>query len=144
MQVKELMTDKIRAVDAESTIRQAAKGMADANVGALPVARERKLVGMLTDRDITVRVVGEGLDPDSTTVGQAMTPEVFTLSENQDVAEAARSMRDRQVRRAPVMNGEGQVVGIVSLGDFAVKAGNPELSGEVLRGISEPAAPNVR
>jgi CBS domain-containing protein len=143
MQVRELMTSEVRAVDAAATVRQAAKGMAEADVGALPVAKDRKLVGMLTDRDITVRVIGEGLNPDHTTVGEIMSGEVFTLSADEEIAEAAKRMRDRQVRRAPVMNSEGQLVGIVSLGDFAVKGPDAAVTGEALKGISQPAAPNV-
>lgn len=144
MQVKELMTQKVRAVGADASIRQAAREMATTDVGVLPVARDRKLVGMLTDRDITVRVLGADLDPDQTTVGTIMTPDVFTLSANQDIAEAGKAMRDKQVRRAPVMNEDGQLVGIISLGDLATKGDDHDLTGDVLKGISQPAAPNVQ
>jgi CBS domain-containing protein len=144
MQVKELMTEKVRAVGADATVRQAAQEMAQSNVGALPVARDRKLVGMVTDRDITVRALGKGLNPDETTVEQVMSSDVLTLSADQDVADAGRAMRDRQIRRAPVMNDDQQLVGIISLGDLAVKSGDAQLIGEVLKGISEPAAPNLR
>lgn len=143
MQVRELMTEKVKAVEADATVRQAATEMASINVGALPVARERKLVGMLTDRDITVRVVGQGLDPETTIVEKVMTPEVFTVTADQDVADAARIMRDKQMRRAPVMDNENRLVGIVSLGDLAAKSGDPSLSGEALRGISQPAEPQL-
>ena len=143
MQVKELMTREVKGIGADATVRQAARQMAAINVGALPVARDQKLVGMLTDRDITVRVLGENLNPDETAVEKVMTPEVFTLSEDQDVSDAGKAMRDKQVRRAPVLNSEKKLVGIVSLGDLAVKSGDPALSGEVLKGVSEPAAPKV-
>ncbi len=143
MQVKELMTREVKGIPTTATVRQAAQKMAAINVGALPVARDQKLVGMLTDRDITVRVLGENLNPDETTVEKVMTPDVFTLSEDQDVSDAGKDMRDQQVRRAPVTNSNGQLVGIVSLGDLALKYDDPQLSGHVLKGISEPAAPRV-
>jgi CBS domain-containing protein len=144
MLVKELMTDNVRAVSANATVCEAAQGMADACIGALPVAQDQKLVGMLTDRDITVRVVSKALDPNKTTVSEVMTPGIFALIEDLDVAEAGKRMRAKQVRRAPVMNADGQLVGIVSLADFAVKSGNTELNDDVLKGVSEPAVPNLQ
>ncbi len=143
MKIKELMTEKVRAIDADATVRQAASGMASIDVGALPVAREGKIVGMITDRDITVRVVGEGRDPESTLTGQVMTPDVFTVSVDDDVTDAARAMRDKQVRRAPVMDNDQRLVGMFSVGDLAAKSGDVNLAGDVLKGISKPAAPNL-
>ncbi len=144
MQVRELMTNKVRAIKTDTTIRQAAKEMASTDVGVLPVSRDKKLVGMLTDRDITVRVIGQDKNPDDTSAEQVMTSDVFTVSEDQDVSIAGQAMRDKQIRRAPVVNKDGQLVGIVSLGDFAVKSGDTKLSGEVLKGVSQPSAPNLR
>lgn len=144
MQVREVMTEKVRAIGINATVRQAAREMATTNVGALPVAEDRKLVGMLTDRDITVRVIGKDLNPDATKVGEVMSSEVFTVSANQDVEDAGKALRDHQVRRAPVMDDNQQLVGIISLGDLATKGGNAALSGDVLAGISEPAAPNLQ
>jgi CBS domain-containing protein len=143
MQVSDLMTDKVKIISADATIRQTAQTMAAINVGALPVAQDRKLVGMLTDRDITVRAVAQGLDPETTLAGQVMTTDVFTVPAEQEVTEAARAMRDKQVRRAPVLDSDQRLIGIVSLGDLAVKSGDAALSGEVLKGISQPAAPEL-
>jgi CBS domain-containing protein len=143
MKIKELMTDKVRAIGADATVRQAAGEMASIDIGALPVTREGKIVGMITDRDIAVRAVGEGLDPESTPTGKVMTPDVFTVSADEDVTEAARVMRDKQVRRVPVMDKDQRLVGMFSVADLAAKSGDPNLCGEVLKGISEPAAPNL-
>jgi CBS domain-containing protein len=143
MQIKDLMTDKVRAVGADATVRRAAEEMATINVGALPVAQDRKLVGMLTDRDIALRVVAQGKDPETTPAKLVMTPDVFTVLADQDVAEAARAMRDKKVRRVPVLDSGQQIVGIVSLADLAAKSGDPGLSGEVLKGISRPAVPKL-
>ncbi len=144
MLIKEVMTNRVRAVAADSTVRQTAAEMAAINVGALPVARGQKLVGMITDRDIAVRLVGEGLDAEATTAEQIMSPDVFTVAAEQDIIDAARAMRDRQVRRAPVIDNDQRLVGIVSLGDIAAKGKDLGLSGEVLEGISQPAAPNLQ
>lgn len=143
MQVKEVMTDKVRAVGADATVRQAAEEMAQTDIGVLPIARDRKLVGMLTDRDIVVRVLGQGRNPDTTTVGEVMSSDIFTVAAEQDIAEAGQAMRDKQVRRAPVLNSDQQLVGIVALADFAVKGDDPALTGDVLRGVSEPAKPHL-
>lgn len=143
MQVKELMTQDVRAIDAAASVREAARAMAKTNVGVLPVARDGSLAGMITDRDITVRVLGAELNPDETTVGQAMSDDVFVVSADEDIAKAGADMCAKQVRRAPVVNSGQELVGIVSLGDFAVKGDDPALTGEVLKGISQPAPPNA-
>ncbi|MCO6437574.1 MAG: CBS domain-containing protein [Phycisphaerae bacterium] len=145
MKVKDVMTATVRVIDSAEPTQKAAEHMAAMNVGALPVVQEHKLVGMITDRDVVVRVVGQGLDARTTRVGEVMTSGALTLQENDDVADAARTMKDRQVRRVPVVDNEQRVVGIVTLGDLAVKTGSEgqTLAGEALQGVSTPAEPNL-
>jgi CBS domain-containing protein len=109
-------------------------------VGSVPVCDGDRLLGMVTDRDITLRVTAEGRDP-QVPVSQVMTAEVFYCYDDQDVKEAAKVMRKKQIRRLPIVNRENKLVGIVSLGDLAVEAGKDKLSGRTLEEISEPAKP---
>jgi len=99
------------------------------------------LVGMLTDRDITVRAVAKGCDPKTTTVREAMTPNIAYSFEDQDVQEAVRIMEECQIRRLPILNRHKRLVGIVSLGDLAVSTGEQARAGEVLKHVSEPTEP---
>jgi CBS domain-containing protein len=93
---------------------------------------------MLTDRDIAIRSVAEGRDPRADRVKDVMTPGIVYCFDDQDVVEVAELMRDKQVRRLPVLNRDKQLVGIVSLGDLAVEAGDDALAGHALEGVSEP------
>src|SRR5438067_768984 len=104
MQVREVMTRAVELVRPDSTLQEAARKMKDLDVGPLPVCDGERLVGMLTDRDITVRATAEGSDPKTARVRDAMTPEVLYCFDDEDVAEAARIMKDKQVRRLPVLN----------------------------------------
>ena len=105
----------------------------------LPVCDGDRLVGMITDRDITVRAVAGGDDPRTTRVQQVMTPEVIYCFDDADVKDVARQMEKNQVRRLPVLNQDKRLVGIVSLGDLAVRMGREKLAGEVLEHVSKPA-----
>src|SRR4051794_4981629 len=141
MQVREVMTHHVEVVRPDTTLQEAAQKMKALDVGPLPVCDGERLVGMLTDRDITVRAVAEGRDPKSTPVREAMTPEVHYCFEDEDVAEAARVMKDREVRRLLVVNRDKRLVGMLSLGDLAVGVGDEQISSETLERVSEPAAP---
>ena len=141
MQLKDVMTRDVEVVHPDATLQEAARMMRALDVGPLPVCDGERVVGMLTDRDITVRATAEGRDPTTTKVREAMTPEVVSVREDQDVEEAARLMRERQLRRLLVMGPDGHVVGIVALGDLAVETGDERRVGEVLEGISEPSEP---
>jgi CBS domain-containing protein len=136
-QLKEIMSGHVETIRPDADVQAAARMMKDLNVGAIPVCDGDRLLGMLTDRDITVRVVAEQRDPKSAKVRDAMTPEVIYGFEDQDVEEAARLMQSKQVRRLPVLNRAKKLVGIVSLGDLAVGARNMRLSGEALTGVSQ-------
>jgi CBS domain-containing protein len=96
---------------------------------------------MLTDRDIAVRAVAEGRDPKTARVRDAMTPEVVYCFEDQDIQEAARLMKDKQIRRLVVLDRDKRLAGILSLGDLAVDTGDEKLAGETLERVSEPAMP---
>jgi CBS domain-containing protein len=142
MQVREIMTGDVECARQDTTIAQAAKRMRELNVGSLPVCGENdRLVGMITDRDITVRCTAQSGDPGTTLVSDVMTPNVVYCFEDQQVAEVAQLMEENQVRRLPVLSADKRLVGIVSLGDLAVKCGDDALSGEALEQVSEPARP---
>jgi CBS domain-containing protein len=141
MQLKEIMTHEVEVIAPEATLQDAAKKMQRFDIGPLPVCDGERLVGMLTDRDITVRAVAEGCDPKTTTVRQVMTSELVYGFEDQDIQDGTRLMEQYQIRRLPVLNRDKRLVGIVSLGDLAVSPGNQPLAGEVLEQVSEPAEP---
>ncbi len=142
MKISEVMTRGAECTRPGATLQEAAERMRSLNVGALPVCDNDRLVGVITDRDITVRATGKGDNPMVATVGTAMTPKVVTCFEDQNVEDAARLMEENQSRRLAVLNRAKRLVGIVSLGDLAVKAGDDELSGEALEQVSEPAMPH--
>jgi CBS domain-containing protein len=113
--------------------------MKDLDVGPLPVCGDSdRLVGMITDRDITVRGVAEGCDPRTTAVKEVMTPDVVYCFEDQDVQEAARLMQQHQIRGLVVLNRDKRLTGIVSLGDLAVETGDAGLAGKTVEQVSLP------
>ena len=138
MQVSQILTREVETIRPDTSAKEAAQRMRSMDVGALPVCDGRRLIGMVTDRDLTVRITAEGRDANTTPVQEAMTPGVDFVFEDQDVQEAARIMRDRQIRRLPVLSRGKELVGIVSLGDLAV-GGDDRISGDTLQQISEPA-----
>jgi CBS domain-containing protein len=141
MQVKDIMTPNPECVTPEDSIQDAARRMRNLDVGPLPICDNDRLAGMITDRDIVVRAVAEGRNPQTTKVGEVMTGEVIYCFEDQDVQEAARMMQERQVRRLIVLNRDKRLVGIVALGDLATETGDTPKSGEVLQDVSEPSQP---
>ena len=141
MQVKEVMTRGVVCARPQDTLQAAAARMKSLDVGSLPVCGDQdRLVGMITDRDVTVRATAEGESPKYVQVKDIMTPEVFSCFEDDDTNEAARQMKDRQIRRLVVLNRDKRLTGIVSLGDLAVE-GDRRQAAEALRGVSEPAVP---
>ncbi len=136
---RDIMETDVAFVSADDTVAAAAKKMAQLEVGALPVCnQEKRLEGMITDRDIAVKVVAQGKDPQSTTVRDvADQPEVVTIGADDSIDLALRTMKDHKVRRLPVIDGT-QVVGIISQGDLAVNI-DDEKVGDLVEAIS--AAP---
>lgn len=143
MKVHEIMTPRARCVSPENSLVEAAGLMREMDVGALPVCEDGQLVGMITDRDLTVRGTADGRDPSATTVREVMSPGVVYVFADQWVEEIVRVMEDRQLRRLPVLNREKRLVGIVSLGDVAISS-NPAFSGLALRDVSAPNDPTTR
>lgn len=141
MQLRDIMTRDVDVVRPEAPIREAAMKMRALDVGPIPVCDGERLIGMLTDRDITVRAVAEGRDPNATAVRDVMTPEVAFCFEDQDVEQAATLMEQRQIRRLPILNQQKRLVGIVSLGDLALGTRDPERVGQTLEEVSAPAEP---
>lgn len=137
MQLKEIMTTDVRLTDPATNLQEAAALMRDGDFGLLPVGENDRLVGTITDRDITVRAVAAGKDPATTTVRDAMSEGIHYCFEDQDAEEAAEMMSQAQIRRLPVLNRDKRLVGIVALADLATasRAGGP--AGEALAGVSE-------
>jgi CBS domain-containing protein len=138
MQLRDVMTRDLHDVAPEATLTEAAAAMRSLDIGSLPVCENNKLVGMITDRDIAVRAVAEGRNPNQTKVREAMSAELFYCYEDEDVARAVRLMEDKQIRRLPVFDRNQRLCGIVSLGDIATRVDDERLSGEVLERVSEP------
>ena len=136
MKVSEVMTRDVQLIEPTQTIRDAARLMAELDAGIMPVREGDRVVGMITDRDITIRAVAEGKGPD-TPIREVMTDDVKYCYEDDDTADVARNMADIQVRRLPVLTQDKRLIGIISLGDMAVTdvAGK---AGEAAAGISQP------
>ncbi|HJT19211.1 MAG TPA: CBS domain-containing protein [Nitrospira sp.] len=139
--IRDVMTPQVEVISPDATAEDAADRMKQLNIGVIPVRDEQGLVGMLTDRDLVVRVMGAHRDPKGVLVGEVMTPDIVYGFEDQDVQEAAMLMADKQIRRLPVLNRQRDLVGILSLGDLAVHGQDQHLSGEVLHDVSQPSEP---
>jgi CBS domain-containing protein len=139
MQVKDVMTKGAEVVRPDATLQEAASKMKSLDIGPLPVCDGDKVVGMLTDRDITVRATAEGLDPKQTRVREVMSKELITCLEDQDVKEAAELMQSKQIRRVPVLSRDKRLVGMLSLGDLAQRTQDPKLAAKTLEEVSTPA-----
>jgi CBS domain-containing protein len=137
MQVKDAMTLDVELASPTQTIRQAALLMSKTDCGALPVADKDSLVGMITDRDIAIRAVAAGKGP-NTLVREVMSQELLYCFEDQDLEEVSSNIAEIKVRRLPVMNRAKRLVGILSLGDMALKANDSEPAADALKRISEP------
>jgi len=142
MQISEVMTQSVESTTPEQSIQQAATRMRDLDVGSLPVVdKNGRLVGVITDRDIAIRSVASGANPATSVVRETMTPDVVYCYEDQDVADAAELMKDRQVRRLIILDRDNKLTGIVSLGDLAIQTHDESMVGGALETVSA-AAPN--
>jgi CBS domain-containing protein len=133
--VQDLMTKNPRTVTADATIAEAAKLMRDEDAGVVPIVEGDQLVGVITDRDIAIRAVAEGKDG-QTKVRDIASQDLVTIDPQQDLDEALRLMAQHQVRRLPVVEEDGKLVGIVAQADVA-KAGDDARTGEVVEQISK-------
>ena len=134
--VKDAMTADPCTIDADQTVAYAAKMMRDEDVGIAPVVEGERLVGTLTDRDIAVRVVAEGRDPQVVKAREVASTELITVDPQQDLDEALRLMANHQVRRLPVVEEDGRVVGVLAQADIAEEA-KPKKVGELVEEISK-------
>lgn len=137
-QLRELMTRDVKVITPDMTIGDAAKKMRDGNFGMMPVEENDRMVGTISDRDIVIRAVAEGMDF-STKVRDVMSRGNAWAYEDETVEEAAKIMSERQVRRLPVVNRDKRLVGIVALGDIAVERSEMEPAAEALSEISKPS-----
>jgi CBS domain-containing protein len=136
---REIMTKTVRTATSEMSVREVAAIMRDGDMGAVPVVDSRKLIGIVTDRDIVVRLVAEGHDA-NTAVSEAMTRELFTVGPDDFVFEAIRLMGDKQVRRVPVINDNGELAGIIAMADVALETEDEREIAETLEEISSGAS----
>ena len=120
MQLEEIMTSPVETVAPDASLADAARKMLAFEIGLLPVAKGQEIVGIVTDRDITIRAVAKGLDPERTEVQAVMTKEVYSCRTGSDVMDACTLMEEKQVRRLLVMDAAAAPIGIVSLGDIAL------------------------
>ena len=142
MQVREIMTCTVESISSGANLVEAARKMRALEVGALPIWESDELIGMITDRDITIRAVAEEKNLSATSVKDIMTSEVCCCFETDDIHEAGRMMEENSIHRLLVVNSSNQPVGFVSLSDMAVKSHDEHLAYEVLEKISEPACPH--
>jgi CBS domain-containing protein len=136
MQVKEVMTESVSFVPPDAAVTTIARKLRDDDIGSTPVVEEDRIIGMVTDRDIVVRIVAEGKDITKATAREAMSPHILYCFDDQSVDEVLKNMGQNQVRRLPVVNRDKRLVGVVSLGDLS-KASNNK-AGMALKEISRP------
>ena len=134
--IRDLMTSNPCSIEADKPVAYAAKMMRDEDVGLAPIVEGEKLVGTLTDRDIAIRVVAEGKDPESTTVREVATTRLVTIDPEQDLDEALRLMAQNQVRRLLVVEADGRLAGVVAQADVARHASD-EKTGDLVEQISQ-------
>jgi CBS domain-containing protein len=137
MKLKEIMTRDVEVIHPDDSLQTAAQKMRDRDIGFLPVCDGDRLAGVVTDRDLIVRVIAEGTDPTATMGRNLATAPVIYCFEDQEVDEAAQIMQENQIRRLVILNRDKRLVGVVSLGDLAMNR-PADQSGEVLQSVSEP------
>ncbi len=141
MLAREIMNEEVDVINFDKTVQDAARMMADCGYGALPVEKDDKMIGMITDRDITVRAVAKGIDPATTRIEDCMSQGIDWCFDDDDVNALAEKMAKSKHRRIPIVNHDKRLVGIVSLGDLAAAAGNSEVIQRTLERIYE--SPNT-
>jgi len=140
--IHEVMTRDVEVINPNDTLRDAAEKMRSLNVGPLPVCDGQRILGMITDRDIVVRAIALGRDPNTTQVADAMSSGIEYCFDDDDVDGVLERMRDKQIRRVIVVDRNKKLVGIVAIGDLSGEVSERKV-GEALEGISEPSSPNI-
>ena len=143
MKVNDIMTASVDSIDSTNTIAEAARRMAEFDVGVLPVLDGRKLVGMVTDRDIAVRAVPAKLDPE-TSIRRIMSEDVVSCSPDAELEDALQIMSREQIRRLPVCDNRGDLIGIMTLADAAGRDPDKREVTEALEDICEPSGPHCQ
>jgi CBS domain-containing protein len=136
--VRDVMTRGVETASPDATIAEVARRMRDLDVGSLPVTDGSKLLGIVTDRDLSVRATAAAKDPNQTKVREVMSPELARIFDDEPADAAARVMRERQIRRLPVLDRSDRLVGMVALADLATDLGDDRLKGATLEDISQP------
>jgi len=142
--VRDVMTRGVETAAPDTTIAEVARRMRDLDVGSLPVCDGNRLLGIVTDRDLSVRATAASKDPNNTRVREVMSPEIAWVFDDEPADAAARVMRERQIRRLPVLDRSDRLVGMVALGDLATDLGDDKLKGATLEEISQPSGPARR
>ena len=139
--VREVMSRNVESARPDMTVKDVAQIMKQRNIGSLPVQEQRRVVGLVTDRDITIRIVAEGRDASATKVADVMSKDVVTVKEGDPLENAERLMHDRQLRRLPVINERGELSGYLAMARIA-REESPEQAGKVLKGVCHPSTPS--
>jgi CBS domain-containing protein len=142
--VRDVMTRGVETASPDTSIAEVARRMRDLDVGSLPVTDGNRLLGIVTDRDLSVRATAASKDPNSTHVREVMSPELAWVFDDEPADAAARVMRERQIRRLPVLDRSDRLVGVVALADLATDLGDDKLKGATLEEISQPSGPARR
>ena len=137
MKLREIMSDHVEIIHPADTLKTAAEKMRDRDIGFLPVCDGDRLIGVLTDRDLITRALADGLEADAVLGRDLVTSPAIYCFDDQSIDEAAKLMHDNQIRRLVVLSRDKQMVGVISLGDLAMSAGD-KLTGDVLQSVSEP------
>jgi CBS domain-containing protein len=140
MKVKDVMTKSVVSLNSEDSVERAAQLMKEHNIGAVPVCQGDKVIGIITDRDVALRSVASGKDSRSQNVREIMSSNPVTGTQDMDVQDASRIMSERQLRRLPIVDNEN-LVGVVSLGDIAIRPNLDQEAEQALSSISEPSTP---
>jgi CBS domain-containing protein len=139
--VRDIMTPNPETVTEQNSVRDAARIMKQRDTGIVPVVNGKKIIGLITDRDIVVRLIAEGKDCATARVNEVMTKGVKSVSEDASIDDVLRVMKGSEIRRVPVVNKNDEIVGIVSIGDLAVETNEDNKVGKAIEDISE-ARPN--
>ena len=136
MQVKDIMTRDVQVVSPDTSVLDAARKMRAFDIGCLPVCKGHQCVGIFTDRDIVIRVIADGRDPQTTPVSDIMTTDIVYCSEDENISRVVKLMEDKQVRRVLILDEDRYPVGICSVGDLALDSGDLQLAGEVMHEVA--------
>ena len=140
---KEVMTKQISCCVSGDTAARVAQAMKSEDIGSVPIVdsqESKKLIGVVTDRDLAIHIIAEGRDPNTTRVEQIMTRKLVTCGPDDDVQQALDAMARHQIRRIPVVDSAGRVVGIIAQADVATRVQQPEKTARVVERISQPRA----